>query len=890
LTAPVYWPEHFPGKGRHGAQVLPGGIGEKGESLPDQSFQSNASFSPGNQIYLERPQIHRLLEQAIRNPVVMVQAGAGYGKTHAVYSFVRTLKALIGWIQFSERDNISDRFWENFISGITLGNPQAAAKLVKIPFPETDREFDRYLTIPEADTEPDKRYIFVYDDFHLIHNKAVLRFLERSIVAPFPNITSIIISRIESEINLVKFLSKGLLGRITEDDLRFSREEMVEYFRIQNIKPSPQAISSIYHDTEGWAFAIHLAGRSLKNAPPGTGYVPQAMRSNIFRLIESEIIGAISADLRKFLIKLSLIEQLVPELLNNIAGGKPLVREMERIGSFIRFDSYLNAYRIHHLLLDYLTKKQTELSEAEKQDVYHEAAAWCAKNGQKMEAISYYEKAGDYGALIGVVETMPSILPNRTARMLLEILERAPKEIFDQFAHAQVLRTGLYLTLEMFDRSREELTAVIARLESQPPSPIVYQTLTGCYNLLGFIGMNTSSYTRDYDYVHFFEKARYYYEFNKFEVRPPVSIIPLSSYLCRVNNEEKGEMEKYIAAISASIPYTSVTFGGCVLGMDDLCRGELAFFRGDISGAEQFLIRAHRNARRGKQYETENRALFYLLRVHLARGNYGAIEDIFKQLEAQLNEQDYPTRYTHHEIVTGWYYAHTGQGDKLVPWLKNDFEESDLNSIVFGMEVLVKAKYHFAERRYAAALAALENRGARSSLWNFVLGRLEQKILEAACRCQLREKEAALAALEEAYRLALPNALYMPFTELGKNMRVLAGAALKDRTTTIPPAWLEQSRRNASAYAKKLLMAAEQDRQIKQDRGTNSPAAVFLFRQEREVLTELSQGFSREEIADHLSLPLNTIKGVIRSVYHKLGALNRADAVRIATSLGLLKP
>jgi LuxR family maltose regulon positive regulatory protein len=857
-------------------------------ALPDQTFQSNVALSPGNQIYLERPQIDRLLEQAVQNPVVLVCAGAGYGKTHAVYTFVRKIKAFTGWIQLSERDNIGERFWENFISGITLGNPSAAAKLAKIPFPETERAIDRYMTIPEADTDPNKRYIFVYDDFHLIHNKAVLRFLERSITSPFPTITSILISRTEPDINLVKLLSKGLLGRITEEDLRFSREEMVEYFHIQNIKPSPQAISSIYHDTEGWAFAIHLAGLSLKNVPSGAGYVPQAMRSNIFKLIESEIMGTSSADLRNFLIKLSLIEQLVPELLGSIAGEKPLIKEMEQIGSFIRFDIYLNAYRIHHLFLDYLTQKQTELSEEEKREVYRKAAAWCAKNNQKMEAISYYEKAGDYEHLIGVVETMPSILPNRTARMLLEIMERAPPEIYGQIATAQVIRTGLYLILEMFDKSREELFAVITKLETQPPSSITYRTLTGCYNLLGFIGMNTSSYTREYDYVHYFEKARYYYEFNKFEVGPPISIIPLSSYICRVNNEEQGEMEKYIEAISASIPYTSVTFGGCALGMDDLCRGELAFFKGDISGAEQFLLRALRNARQGSQYETENRALFYLLRIHLARGNHEAIEDLFRQLEAQLNEQYYLTRFTYHDIVTGWYYAHTGQEDKLAPWLKSNFEESDLNSIVFGLEVLVKAKYHFAERRYPAALAVLESRGTRSSLWNFVLGRIEKKILEAVCCYHLRKKKAAFTALETAYTLARPNDLYMPFTEMGKNMRALADAALRDNTTNIPSAWLEQTRRSASAYAKNLFLVTEQYRQAEQGRNRTDRTGVSLSPRETEVLTGLSQGLTREEIAGLASISANTVKSVIRSIYNKLGAVNRADAVRIATSLRLV--
>jgi LuxR family maltose regulon positive regulatory protein len=471
--------------------------------------------------------------------------------------------------------------------------------------------------------------------------------------------------------------------------------------------------------------------------------------------------------------------------------------------------------------------------------------------------------------------------------MLLEIMERAPAEIYDRIATAQIIRTGLYLTLEMYDKSREELAKVIGRLEAQPPSPSVYRTLTGCYNNLGFIGMNTCSYTRDYDYVHYFEKARQYYELNKFKIRPPISVIPLSSHLCRVNSEEKGEIEKYIAAISAAIPYTSVTFGGCALGMDDLCRGELAFFRGDVSGAEQFVLRAISSARQGNQYAIENRALFYLLRIYLALGNYEAVQDALKQMDGQLDKQYYPTRFTDYDIVSGWYYAHIGQTDRLASWLKDEFEENDFNSIVYGLEILVKAKYHFAEKRYPAVLAVLETWETRNSPWSFTLGKIEGKALEAVCRYQLRDKEGAFAALEQACRLAQPNSISMPFTELGKDMRTLAEAALKAGTTAMPRDWLETVRRSAAGYAKKLFTAAEQYRPAAPQEGV-SGQGVNLSRRELEVLTGLYQGMTQEEIASVSSLSVNTVKSVIRSIYNKLGAVNKADAVRIAVSKGLV--
>jgi LuxR family maltose regulon positive regulatory protein len=853
----------------------------------EQFFHSNMLFASGAELLLDRPRIDRLLEKAAQSLACVVTAGAGYGKTQAVYSFVQKRNARTVWMQFSERDNINERFWENFAAGLSFINGKVAAKIAEMNFPLTDRQFERYLRIFQAEVDPKKRYVIVLDDLHFLTNRMVLRFLERSVPTPFSNVTCVFISRSEVPLNFGSLESKGLLARITEEELRFTQEEMLSYFRLLGINPSPRTVSSVYRDTEGWAFAIHLAGLSLKNAPSGDAYVQHALRSNIFKLIASEIMAPLPPEMRRFLIKLSLIEHLVPDLLKELAGDAAIMEGLKELDSFVRFDTYRNSYHIHQLFLDYLKGRQNELSEYDKKDLWHKTATWCAANNQKLDAISYYEKAGDYGRLIGLVETMSPVLPNRIARMLLEIMENAPSEVYDQIAIAHVLRTGLCLTLEMFEEAEKEIAAVIAKLEARPLSPASCKTLTGCYNNLGFIGMITSSYTRKYDYAHYFERARHFYDQSPFETKPPASGASLSSYLCRVNSEEEGEIERYIEGIAAMVATVPFTLGGCTLGMDDLGRGELAFFKADLSGAERFLLRALRSARQAGQYETENRALFYLLRINLARGDYPAIEGILKQLETQLEEQYFLNRFIYYDIVTGWYYAHIGQADKLASWLKNDFEESELNSLAFGLEILVKAKYHFSKNRWPAALAVLENREGQDSRWAFVLGKIEMKALEAVCRYRNRDRKGACAALETAYRLARPNALYMPFAELGKDMRALAEMALKDKATEIPPAWLEQVRLDSSGYAKRLFTVAERYRPVSARRGVLNPAGR-LSRRETEVLAGLFQGMTREEIAAQSSLSVNTVKSVIRSVYRKLGAVNRADAVRIAAVMGIV--
>jgi LuxR family maltose regulon positive regulatory protein len=843
---------------------------------------------PGNQTYLERPRIDRLLEKAVRHPIVLVTGGAGYGKTHAVYSFLHKYDVVTTWMQLSERDNIPERFWENFTGAVAMFSTKTAERLMETGFPETERQFDRYMHIPNADVIPNWKYIFVYDDFHLIQNEKVLRYTERSILAFFPNITSILISRTDPLQSLTALAPKGNAARITEDDLRFTRTEMVECFSLHGVHADTETMDAIYRDTEGWAFAIHLTALSLKNAPAGARYIRSTVRSNLFKLIERDIIAVISKKLRKYLIKLSLIDYLPPELLEEISGGHELIEEMEDINSFIQFDSYRNVFRIHHLFLEYLSGKQQELTADEKEEVYIKAAEWCSKNNHKIDAINYYERAAAYGRFLDTIYTLPLILPKHTAQLLLDILDRAPPEIFERYATAPIIRARLLVTLERFDTAREELIAIVTRLESQPPSPYTYRALSGCYTNLGFIGMLVSPYTRDYNYIHYFERAAHYSRLSGHKLSPPVSVASLGSYLCQVITAEAGEMERYIGAITEMVAYAAPSMGGCTYGMDDLARAELAFFREDLDRAEKMALTALEKAREEEQYEIENRALFYLLRVCLARGDYESIQDFLKQMDDQLNTESYLNRIILYDITAGWFYAQTGQTKKLASWLKNDFEESDLNSLVCGLEILVKAKYLFSEKRYPAALASLESRGDhRYGTGAFLLGKIEMKSLEAVCRYQLKDREGAFRALEAAYDLATPNSLYMPFTELGKDMRTLASALLKEQNTAIPRPWLERIKRSASAYAKRLFTVAEKFRNPASGEDSEQHTALLSGR-EIEVLTGFSQGLTMEEIAAVAAISINTVKSAARSIYNKLGAVNRADAIRIAATMGIL--
>jgi DNA-binding CsgD family transcriptional regulator len=373
------------------------------------------------------------------------------------------------------------------------------------------------------------------------------------------------------------------------------------------------------------------------------------------------------------------------------------------------------------------------------------------------------------------------------------------------------------------------------------------------------------------------------------------------------------EVGAFLDSCAAAASYASLSLSGYLSGTDSLARSELAYFQGDLNRAEQFARRAVYQGRDQKQYEVETCGLFYLMRLNIPKGDIAGIREAERQLKTRMEKDEYITRYNIHDILMGRFYIRLGLIEKIAPWLRLEGEEGELDVLSRGFDTLAKVRCLIIEKNCPAALQILEEEQAGGDLGSFLFGFLEMTVLEAVTRHQLGDREGALGALKKAYDAGLPHGLVMPFIELGEYMHDLAGAVLKDHPDNpgnaanaavnatandtanaaanatafaeisgIPRKWLQTIRRDASAYAKKRVLVAAQY----ENRETSVSADLSQY--ELSILNCLSQGRTSEEIAAVMHTPVKMVKSAIRQLYIKLGAANRADAVRNATGMGLL--
>jgi LuxR family maltose regulon positive regulatory protein len=826
--------------------------------------------------HFERPRLNNLFTEAVKYPLVVICAGAGYGKTSAVHDFLKWYKTPVtAWVQLSERDNVGGRFWESYAYSISTVNAPLAEAISKVGFPDTKEKIRHYKSLMRDYTIARKR-VLVMDDFHCIEDPSVLRFMEDGFCKDMlPGSSIFLISRSISRLNVAGMFYRDKIFNISESDLRFTESELAQYFRKMGISFNMDSLREIMQDTEGWAFAINLIARSCQKAPGYTGYVRDAMKINIFKLLEMEIWDELSEKLQNFLVRLSLIDHLSVDLITQLAeGDEELITGLEKQSAYIRLDGYINAYLIHHLFLEFLTTKQELLSEEQIRETYAIAGDWCNRNGFRIDALSYYEKIKDYKSIVELIITLPLQVPVDISRYAAPILDRAPPDEFYKVEFFAEIHLRVYMCQGIWPKSVELVKYYEGKfLELQEDSDVKKRTLARLYICWMFTSALMCLTDDVYDFDVYMKKAADWavsVDLGKLSPHCP------GAWNSAIGTSRKGAFEEYIGALERGQKHLSRSnLRNFMAGAPELARGALAFYRGDMGAAESFNVIGLKKARENKEFGFIHRALYIALRIAAAQGDFVKAEQVMKETKAQLEEAEYFHRFIDYDLSFSWYSCFLGLPEMTAEWLQENFSSYSYAAYIDNFGNQIKARFFYATRNFPPILAYIEEMKTRES---FLLGRLEMWALEACIHYKMKDRKKAFAVLRAAYEEALPNEIVMPFIEMGKDMRTLASALLKEPDNDIPKAWLEDINRKSASYAKRRAHIIAEYMQA--NRITDSPA---ITPRESDILADLSQGLSRSEIASSRSLSINTVKMVINSLYYKLGAQNLADLIRIAT-------
>lgn len=832
---------------------------------------------------LRRPRIDALIERGTEGRVLKIVAGPGYGKTCAVAAYVFDSPARVAWLDIVAQDNEPVHFWNSFICSLPEELRGLAADLGGMEFPSSPGGFSAFLEFLSEALKGDTRYLLVADNYTDVQNRQIAEFFER-LVEQGPECLCIIpICNTREDIRLDRLTCGELPRWITTEDLRFTGEEIEEFFSMDGTKATFPELSEIAARTEGWPLAVFLAKAGYKSGRK-TSVTGDSVFSYINELFESEYFGCYEPRVRESLLRLAKLPCFSFEIAAEIdSANAGAILEVLSSCIFVWQDYSTGLLRFHNAYLEFLRKKSFLISKEEADRVFLIAGEWFCENGFGRFAVDCFYLCREYGLMLEAIAEMPKEnIGAETGRHILRLLEALPEDYKKKSPFTRFAAAFFYLNAMEVDVAREMFLSLERELESKEccaSKALLGETCA----MLATIDM---IHNKGSAFVEKFKKAS--------EYLPGGSRIQNRWIEAENNNSvfflpdsEPGALERIVRLIFEGTAYAEKTLNCSAYGFEWLFAAEASYYSYDMEKARENAFRAIYKASERDQHDVVCNAHFLLLRIGVFYGDYAEAAGNLARIEKYVEERGLTQLHELRDCVASWFYVKMKDLRRVPLWISERFGSPYAPSpLKVGRDRIVRASYLMAKEDYLEALAAMEQTERIFSQKGLYSVRLTLYVTKAVCLLRLGRKEEAVEAFWAAYDLSWKNGIITPFVEFGNVMRAMLDNAQKSDRREFDPGWMEEVYSKSGTYAKRLSTIIGEYNRVNRII-TND--WTELSAREKEVLDYLAKGMTRHEIGSFLELSVNSVKKYVSGIYSKLGAVNRADAVRIAVIRGLIE-
>ena len=192
---------------------------------------------------------------------------------------------------------------------------------------------------------------------------------------------------------------EGQLEELRAADLRFTSDEARRLFEAAGLDVPADAREQLIARTEGWAAGLRLAALSLAGHPDPERFAADFSGSErtVAEYLLAEVLERQPEDVRRLLLRTSILEQVTGELADRLTGdtdGARILDELQRADAFVvAIDPARSTFRYHRLFADLLVLELRRTAPDELPTLHAAAAEWFAEHGFAVEASRHAQGA-----------------------------------------------------------------------------------------------------------------------------------------------------------------------------------------------------------------------------------------------------------------------------------------------------------------------------------------------------------------------------------------------------------------------------------------------------------------------------------------------------------------
>ncbi len=364
--------------------------------------------------YIMREELFSKMNRINEYSVILVEGGAGTGKTILVTSFAKEKDISdLKWISLDESCNNVFLFWNYFIEAI--GEYLGAAKQDFLSLYDSNFQksnVEQLLTLLINGLDNQKDIFIVLDDFYYVTDSFLLHTIDFFLKNVSDNIHLILITRHEPLLYLGALNMEGRLLVIDENDLKLPPEAGIRFLKdTLKLKLKSETLDFMNELSEGWIGGLQLIA-SIASGKNETEIMKLNLGNRLVgEYLTKEIYEGLSFEENEFLVVTSILsyfnEEICLKLIEKYDFKKIMGDLLEKNILIICIDEENEIYRYHNILREYLKGRFKELPKETQIHFHLKAAQVLEKLEDYNQSVEQLLEAQDYSTAMKLILELP---------------------------------------------------------------------------------------------------------------------------------------------------------------------------------------------------------------------------------------------------------------------------------------------------------------------------------------------------------------------------------------------------------------------------------------------------------------------------------------------------
>ena len=704
-----------------------------------------------------------------------------------------------------------------------------------------------------------ERTAIVIDDYHLLSSEDIDHFFERLSWAGIPGLHIVIVSRSVFGENTVELSLKGYCLVLARKHFELSSDEITEYCQLCGIRLKADEAAFLENYTEGWISAVYLCILGYQQS----GKLEQ-LAASLYELIDRVVYQPCSEEIKEFLLTMCIFDSFTVGQAGYMwpkGNAANLLDQLTSKNTFIFFDCTQQAYYPHNILTGYLRRVLDQQSLERRQVLWKMAGEWYFKTGDYNHAMDYFYKAADFENLMYTIEMAKgTVFAKQPKAARIKYFQECPEQVRRRHILAGLSYAfNLFISAEM-QLLVQQLHDVEDYINTVPkPDEDSRRRLTGELEVLKGI----TAYNNLHDMAEHFQAAwELLHGPSAFiDTKAPWTLgSPSVLYLY---HRQSGKLEEEVQVI-AELPCYYRLSGGHGSGGEYVMAAERYYNLGDFDNAEITAHKAFHFAKSRRQFSVVLCAAFLLMRLALCRGDWDYVADSLRKARDIIKQRALYLHIRILDLCEGFIFSCLNQPRRIPAWIAAGEAPDTLNFPSHGFYYIIWAKYLLLIGEYRQLAGVAGQLVAQDSIFPNLLAEIYIYIVEAAALDKLWRREEALASLEKALDIAMPDKIIMPFAE--------NGGYISDMLQELQAAGRYQD--FIGRILKFSPILAKTWHNISKKFVSNEKH--ILTARETEIAGLVAEGLSNQAIGKALNIETDTVKKALHKIFLKLSISNRA--------------